>query len=308
MKPDKKYMSLTNDDIIFDTFEVESPFCDLNYGLTPIVNIESNTFRTLEPSDEAEDQDEDLRKSTIDKALGGNEELMCYNKDGYVDTSDNFEIPTPTEVLRGLDLDLNEDDLVRSSLREPQDFDNFEAVDNFEEFDNLEDFDDFERFDNFEGVDNLEEFDDIMYDLNNSRVESTPPRPQPGRPPRPQPGRPPVQPPRPQPGRPPVQPPRPQPGRPPVQPPRPPRPPVQPPRPPRPPVQPPRPPRPPVVPPIIVPRPPRPCTGEFVFEQIRRNNPNILNTLSSFRVPPPIARALIIRIANLTLQYCFNRE
>ena len=308
MKPDKKYMSLTNDDIIFDTFEVESPFCDLNYGLTPIVNIESNTFRTLEPSDEAEDQDEDLRKSTIDKALGGNEELMCYNKDGYVDTSDNFEIPTPTEVLRGLDLDLNEDDLVRSSLREPQDFDNFEAVDNFEEFDNLEDFDDFERFDNFEGVNNLEEFDDIMYDLNNSRVESTPPRPQPGRPPRPQPGRPPVQPPRPQPGRPPVQPPRPQPGRPPVQPPRPPRPPVQPPRPPRPPVQPPRPPRPPVVPPIIVPRPPRPCTGEFVFEQIRRNNPNILNTLSSFRVPPPIARALIIRIANLTLQYCFNRE
>ena len=296
MKPDKKYMSLTNDDIIFDTFEVESPFCDLNYGLTPIVNIESNTFRTLEPSDEAEDQDEDLRKSTIDKALGGNEELMCYNKDGYVDTSDNFEIPTPTEVLRGLDLDLNEDDLVRSSLREPQDFDNFEAVDNFEEFDNLEDFDDFERFDNFEGVNNLEEFDDIMYDLNNSRVESTPPRPQPGRPP--------VQPPRPQPGRPPVQPPRPQPGRPPVQPPRPPRPPVQPPRPPRPPVQPPRPPRPPVVPPIIVPRPPRPCTGEFVFEQIRRNNPNILNTLSSFRVPPPISRALIIRIANLTLQYC----
>ena len=270
MKPDKKYMSLTNDDIIFDTFEVESPFCDLNYGLTPIVNIESNTFRTLEPSDEAEDQDEDLRKSTIDKALGGNEELMCYNKDGYVDTSDNFEIPTPTEVLRGLDLDLNEDDLVRSSLREPQDFDDFEAVDNFEEFDNLEDFDDFERFDNFEGVNNLEEFDDIMYDLNNSRVESTPPRPQPGRPP--------VQPPRPQPGRPPVQPPRPQPGRPPVQ------------------------------PPIIVPRPPRPCTGEFVFEQIRRNNPNILNTLSSFRVPPPIARALIIRIANLTLQYCFNRE
>lgn len=224
MKPDKKYMSLTNDDIIFDTFEVESPFCDLNYGLTPIVNIESNTFRTLEPCDE----EEDLRKSSIDNALGGNEELMCYNKDVYVDTLDNFEIPTPTEVLRGLDLDLNEDDLVRASLRASQDFDDFE------EFDNLEEFD-----------------DDIMYDLNNLRVESTPPRPQPGRPP------------------------------------------VQPPRPPRPPVQPPRP-----------PRPPRPCTGEFVFEQIRRNNPNILNTLISFRVPPPIARTLIIRIANLTLQYC----
>ena len=214
MKPDKKYMSLTNDDIIFDTFEVESPFCDLNYGLTPIVNIESNTFRTLEPCDE----EEDLRKSSIDNALGGNEELMCYNKDVYVDTLDNFEIPTPTEVLRGLDLDLNEDDLVRASLRASQDFDDFE------EFDNLEEFD-----------------DDIMYDLNNLRVESTPPRPQPGRPP--------------------VQPPRP-------------------------------------------PRPPRPCTGEFVFEQIRRNNPNILNTLISFRVPPPIARTLIIRIANLTLQYC----
>ena len=224
MKPDKKYMSLTNDDIIFDTFEVESPFCDLNYGLTPIVNIESNTFRTLEPCDE----EEDLRKSSIDNALGGNEELMCYNKDVYVDTLDNFEIPTPTEVLRGLDLDLNEDDLVRASLRASQDFDDFE------EFDNLEEFD-----------------DDIMYDLNNLRVESTPPRPQPGKPP------------------------------------------VQPPRPPRPPVQPPRP-----------PRPPRPCTGEFVFEQIRRNNPNILNTLISFRVPPPIARTLIIRIANLTLQYC----
>ena len=244
MKPDKKYMSLTNDDIIFDTFEVESPFCDLNYGLTPIVNIESNTFRTLEPCDE----EEDLRKSSIDNALGGNEELMCYNKDVYVDTLDNFEIPTPTEVLRGLDLDLNEDDLVRASLRASQDFDDFE------EFDNLEEFD-----------------DDIMYDLNNLRVESTPPRPQPGRPP--------------------------------VQPPRPPRPPVEPPRPPRPPVQPPRPPRPPVQPPRP-PRPPRPCTGEFVFEQIRRNNPNILNTLNSFRVPPPIARTLIIRIANLTLQYC----
>lgn len=223
MKPDKKYMSLTNDDIVFDTFEVESPFCDLNYGLTPIVNIESNTFRTLEPCD----NEEDLRKSSIDKALGGNEELMCYNRDVYVDTLDNFEIPTPTEVLRGLDLDLNEDDLVRASLRDPQDF---------EEFDSFEEFD-----------------DDIIYDLNNLRVESTPPRPQPGRPP--------------------VQPPR---------------------------------------PPIVVPIPPigqlpnrpRPCTGEFVFEQIRRNNPNILNTLSSFRVPPPIARALIIRIANLTLQYC----
>ncbi|MBS6006367.1 MAG: hypothetical protein KIB43_05355 [Clostridium baratii] len=264
MKPDKKYMSLTNDDIIFDTFEVESPFCDLNYGLTPIVNIESNTFRTLEPCDE----EEDLRKSSIDNALGGNEELMCYNKDVYVDTLDNFEIPTPTEVLRGLDLDLNEDDLVRASLRASQDFDDFE------EFDNLEEFD-----------------DDIMYDLNNLRVESTPPRPQPGKPP--------VQPPRPP--RPPVEPPRPP--RPPVQPPRPPRPPVQPPRPPRPPVQPPRPPRPPVQPPRP-PRPPRPCTGEFVFEQIRRNNPNILNTLISFRVPPPIARTLIIRIANLTLQYC----
>ena len=72
MKPDKKYMSLTNDDIIFDTFEVESPFCDLNYGLTPIVNIESNTFRTLEPCDE----EEDLRKSSIDNALGGSEELI----------------------------------------------------------------------------------------------------------------------------------------------------------------------------------------------------------------------------------------
>lgn len=227
MKPDKKYMSLTNDDIIFDTFEVESPFCDLNYGLTPIVNIESNTFRTLDSYDE-----EDLRKSSIDKALGGNEELMCYNKDIYVDTSDNFEIPTPTEVLRGLDLDLDEDELVRSSLREYQDFDNFEEF-----------------------------YDDTMYNLNNLRVESTPPMPQPGRPP--------------------------------VQPPRPPRPPVQPPRPPRPPVQPPRP-----------PRPPRPCNGEFVFEQIRRNNPAILNTLSSFRVPPPITRTLIIRIANLTLQYC----
>ncbi|MBS6042527.1 MAG: hypothetical protein KIA08_07530 [Clostridium baratii] len=270
MKPDKKYMSLTNDDIIFDTFEIESPFCDLNYGLTPIVNIESNTFRTLEPCDE----EEDLRKSSIDKALGGNEELMCYNRDVYVDTLDNFEIPTPTEVLRGLDLDLNEDDLVRSSLREPQDFDNFEVADNFESFDNLEEFD-----------------DDIMYALNNLRVESTPPRPQPGRPP--------VQPPRPP--RPPVEPPRPP--RPPVEPPRPPRPPVEPPRPLRPPVQPPRPPRPPVQPPRP-PRPPRPCTGEFVFEQIRRNNPNILNTLSSFRVPPPIARTLIIRIANLTLQYC----
>ena len=252
MKPDKKYMSLTNDDIIFDTFEIESPFCDLNYGLTPIVNIESNTFRTLEPCDE----EEDLRKSSIDKALGGNEELMCYNRDVYVDTLDNFEIPTPTEVLRGLDLDLNEDDLVRSSLREPQDFDNFEVADNFERFNNLG------EFDNFESFDNLEEFDDdIMYDLNNLRVESTPPRPQPGRPP------------------------------------------IQPPRPPRPPVEPPRPPRPPR-PPVQPPRPPRPCTGEFVFEQIRRNNPNILNTLSSFRVPPPIARTLIIRIANLTLQYC----
>ena len=270
MKPDKKYMSLTNDDIVFDTFEVESPFCDLNYGLTPIVNIESNTFRTLEPCD----KEEDLRKSSIDKALGGNEELMCYNRDVYVDTLDNFEIPTPTEVLRGFDLDLNEDELVRASLREYQDFDNFEEFDNFETFDNLDEFD-----------------DGSMYDLDNLRVESTPPRPQPGRPP--------VQPPRPP--RPPVEPPRPP--RPPVQPPRPPRPPVQPPRPPRPPVQPPRPPRPPVQPPRP-PRPPRPCTGEFVFEQIRRNNPNILNTLSSFRVPPPIARTLIIRIANLTLQYC----
>ncbi|WP_338587608.1 hypothetical protein QIT93_04595 [Clostridium baratii] len=292
MKPDKKYMSLTNDDIIFDTFEIESPFCDLNYGLTPIVNIESNTFRTLEPCDE----EEDLRKSSIDKALGGNEELMCYNRDVYVDTLDNFEIPTPTEVLRGLDLDLNEDDLVRSSLREPQDFDNFEVADNFERFDNLG------EFDNFESFDSLEEFDDdIMYDLNNLRVESTPPRPQPGRPPvqPPRPPRPPVEPPRPP--RPPVEPPRPP--RPPVEPPRPPRPPVEPPRPPRPPVQPPRPPRPPVQPPRP-PRPPRPCTGEFVFEQIRRNNPNILNTLNSFRVPPPIARTLIIRIANLTLQYC----
>ena len=273
MKPDKKYMSLTNDDIIFDTFEVESPFCDLNYGLTPIVNIESKTFRTLEPRNE----EEDLRKSSIDKALGGNEELMCYNRDVYVDTSDNFEIPTPTEILRGLDLDLDEDELVRASLRQSQDFGEFGNNPMY----NLNNLSDQQGsgssnwggqqdsgLNNFGGQQDsgLDNFGGQQSsDLNNFSGQqgsgSSNLGGQQGSGSSNQSVIPPIQPLRPQPGRPPIQPPRP-------------------------------------------PRPPRPCTGEFVFEQIRRNNPNILNTLSSFRVPPPIARTLIIRIANLTLQYC----
>lgn len=187
MKPDKKYMPYTNDDLIFDTFEIETPFSKLNYGLTPIINIENDYFRSSEDI-----EIEDLRAKTINKALGGDEELYCYNKTSYMNLSNNFEVPTPTDILRNFDMDLNEEDLIAASSRKPNDDDNL----NF-------------NFDN--------------KNFNNKNFNM-----------------------------------------------------------------------------------PGYCSGEYVFDQIRRFNPMILNTLDSYRIPYPIARTLIIRIANLSNKYCYR--
>lgn len=50
------------------------------------------------------------------------------------------------------------------------------------------------------------------------------------------------------------------------------------------------------------------CNPEQVFQKIRVNNPLILKTMDSYRIPFPIAKTLIKRIITLTNNYCNNRE
>ena len=50
------------------------------------------------------------------------------------------------------------------------------------------------------------------------------------------------------------------------------------------------------------------CNPEQIFQKIRVNNPLILRTMDSYKIPFPIAKTLIKRIITLTNNYCNNRE
>ncbi|MDO5038703.1 hypothetical protein [Clostridium sp.] len=48
------------------------------------------------------------------------------------------------------------------------------------------------------------------------------------------------------------------------------------------------------------------CNPNEIFEKIRVNNPMILKTMQSYRIPFPIAKTLIKRIIKLTNMYCYR--
>lgn len=80
-------------------------------------------------------------------------------------------------------------------------------------------------------------------------------------------------------------------------------------RPPRPP-SPPRPPQkfppfvPPFIPPIFPPTFPQRCNPEIIFRRIESNNPRIIRTLESYRIPYPVIKRLLKQVITLTLDYC----
>ncbi|MDQ0149685.1 hypothetical protein ACFO6R_15770 [Eubacterium multiforme] len=177
MKPDKKYMSIIDEENAFETFSVESPFKNLNSGWNPILNIDNSNFNNSRSSasfiplnSPLEENEVDLRKQVINDVLEKSTELYSYNKVSNEDLEYNYNLPTPTDILRDFDMDLNEDELLG----------------------------------------NLERY-------------------------------------------------------------------------------------------------PYKCNSEEIFQKIRRNNPMILKTLESYRIPFPIAKTLIKRIITLTNNYC-NRE
>lgn len=116
MKPDKKYMSMFEDELLFEPFYVDSSFRDLNSSLSssinPInlnlegfLNVNSETPRTI-------GSQFDLRQEALKAALGEPQELYCYNRSVAPSLNNKYNLPMPTDILRDFDMDLDENDLI----------------------------------------------------------------------------------------------------------------------------------------------------------------------------------------------------
>ena len=60
----------------------------------------------------------------------------------------------------------------------------------------------------------------------------------------------------------------------------------------------------PFFPPVLPPKVPQRCNPEIIFRRIEANNPRVLRTLQSFRMPYPVAKRITKQIISLTLSYC----
>ena len=134
MKPDKKYMSIIDEENNFETFNVAYPFNNLNSGWNPTLNFDNFNLNNSRNSDSfinlsstIKENEIDLRKQVINDVLEKSTELYSYNKGANEDLDYNYSVPTPTDVLRDFDMDLNEDELLGNLERYPYKF-NPEAI------------------------------------------------------------------------------------------------------------------------------------------------------------------------------------
>lgn len=126
MKPDKKYMSIIDEENNFETFNVAYPFNNLNSGWNPTLNFDNFNLNNSRNSDSfinlsstIKENEIDLRKQVINDVLEKSTELYSYNKGAIEDLDYNYSVPTPTDVLRDFDMDLNEDELLGNLERYP---------------------------------------------------------------------------------------------------------------------------------------------------------------------------------------------
>lgn len=119
MKPDKKYMSMTDEENEFEPFEVTNPYNNLN-GWAPIINIDNINTDSLNNYISSKvpyslGSQINLSDENIDDNLRSSSELYSYNNTSR--TSYNYyndDVPTPTDILREFDMDLDENELLDS--------------------------------------------------------------------------------------------------------------------------------------------------------------------------------------------------
>ncbi len=122
MKPDKKYMSITDEENEFEAFEVSSPYNNFNSGWAPIISTDnldtedSHGYRSDKIPYSLGSQI-DLRDQAINDALGVSSELYSYNNTSKTPIDVTTDIPTPTDILREFDMDLDENELLGSYTR-----------------------------------------------------------------------------------------------------------------------------------------------------------------------------------------------
>ncbi|MGG7078055.1 hypothetical protein [Clostridium sardiniense] len=122
MKPDKKYMSITDEENEFEAFEASAPYNNLNSGWAPIINVDSldienfHGYRSNKIPYSLGSQI-DLRDQAINDALGVSSELYSYNNTSSTPIDTTTGVPTPTDILREFDMDLDENELLGSYTR-----------------------------------------------------------------------------------------------------------------------------------------------------------------------------------------------